>query len=385
MRIFLVGTVASSVFGFRRSLMEELVRRGNEVVIYLSEEDAAISRRAKQELSVTVRQYPLARAGINPISDIRSLVSLYNEFRRERPDCVFGYFSKPVIWAGIASWLARVPRRIGMLEGLGYSFTQQPGGVTSVKRRLLKAAQLGLYSVALPRLTKLVFLNPDDPVDLLDAHHIRVQAREVLGGIGVDLQALRYSPPPILKVEPRAALTPTFIFVGRLLAEKGINEYIAAARLVKAEFPEARFVVLGGLDAGNPGSLSQAELDAFVAQDLIEHPGYVDCVADWLAGADVFVLPSYYREGVPASTQEAMAIGRAVITTDVPGCRETVIDGVNGFLVPPWSAERLAKKMLYLIERPHRIGEMGKQSRRIAEEKFDAVEVNRRLCELLGA
>lgn len=261
-----------------------------------------------------------------------------------------------------------------MLEGLGYVFTDLPSGVTK-KQALLRKVQIFLYRVTLPWLDRLIFLNPDDPVDLLERYELRVSDVRVLGGIGVDLQRYEYVPPDIEK-------PPCFIFVGRLLAEKGINEYVAAAKKVKSLCPEVRFVVLGGMDEENPGGLSRKELDDLIASGVIDYPGHVSSVKQWLVDASVFVLPSY-REGVPCSTQEAMSVGRAVITTDVPGCRETVVNGVNGFLVPRWDSENLADKMLFLARDSALVARMGEESRRLAEQRFDAEKVNARLIQML--
>lgn len=175
----------------------------------------------------------------------------------------------------------------------------------------------------------------------------------------------------------------SFVFIGRLLAEKGIHQYIAAARIVKKKYPEAMFIVLGGVDKDNPGGLSVDALAHLVESGILIHPGHVPNVCEWIAKSSIFVLPSYYREGVPRSTQEAMAMGRPVITTDVPGCRETVIDGVNGFLIPPWAPEKLAEKMFFFIEAPHEVEAMGRESYRIAQELFDAKKVNKKLLSYL--
>jgi len=300
---------------------------------------------------------------------------LSRQLKKIAPDVVLSYFVKPVIFGTAAAKLAGVPRRIGMLEGLGYVFTDLPSGV-SKKQALLRRVQIFLYRITLPWLNRLIFLNPDDPVDLLERYGLRARNVSVLGGIGVSLQEYAYVPPNI--EQPLS-----FIFVGRLLAEKGIREYVAAARVVKERHPAARFIVLGGLDEANPGGLSRKELDDLIASGVVEYPGHVSSVGQWLAAASVFVLPSYYREGVPCSTQEAMAVGRAVITTDVPGCRETVVDGVNGYLVPRWNAEALARKMLCFVREPALADRMGKESRRLAEQRFDAEKVNSRLIQML--
>ena len=174
-----------------------------------------------------------------------------------------------------------------------------------------------------------------------------------------------------------------FLFIGRLLKEKGIFDFIEAAKIVKQQYPKTKFTVLGNIDADNPGALHADQVQELVATGLIDFPGQVANVVDWIGNSDVFVLPSY-REGVPRSTQEAMAIGRAIITTDVPGCRETVVDGLNGFLVPKWDPEALAKKMIYFIEHPEQARLMGAESYKIAVEKFDAEKVNQRLVNILG-
>ena len=153
---------------------------------------------------------------------------------------------------------------------------------------------------------------------------------------------------------------------------------------MKEKYPSVKFTVLGSIDKESLGSLKEEELESLVKTNIIEYPGHVSNVSEWIEKSSVFVLPSYYREGVPRSTQEAMAIGRAVITTDVPGCRETVVDGVNGFLVPKWNPEALAEKMIYFIKNPEKTQVMGTESYKIAVEKFDAEKVNQRLVNILG-
>ena len=173
-----------------------------------------------------------------------------------------------------------------------------------------------------------------------------------------------------------------FLFIGRLLKEKGVFELIEAMRIVKSIHPDAHFTVLGEIDHENLGALTQETLDQLIQENIFEYPGYVSNVQEWITNSSVFVLPSY-REGVPRSTQEAMAIGRPVITTDVPGCRDTVIDGVNGFLIPKWDVNALVEKMCFFIENPEQINIMGKESYKIACEKFDVHKVNKKLFEIM--
>lgn len=372
--IAFIGTVASSFYGFRADLIRTLLKKGHQVYAFTSEYTTEDLKKI-DKLGATPITYTLNRGGLNPLADMIATYQLSKKIKEINPDLVFSYFSKSVIFGTLAAKLAKVPRVIGMLEGLGYTFTEQPEGL-SKKTQLIKKIQVFLYRIALPQLDQLIFLNPDDPKDLLEKHAIQVKKVEVLGGIGLNLQDYPYQ-------QLNSIYSPIkFLFIGRLLKEKGIHEFVQAAKLVKEKYPRAEFTVLGAIDHANLGALSEAELDQLIQTNIIHYPGHVSNVSDWIAQNHIFVLPSY-REGVPRSTQEAMAIGRAIITTDVPGCRETVVNGVNGFLVPKWNSEALAEKMIYFIEHPEQVSLMGAASYQIAKEKFDANVVNKRLIEFL--
>lgn len=372
MRIVLLGTTAACVIGFRGELIRELVARGHEVYAFALDYDQSSSVRVS-ELGAVPIGYTFSRAGLNPIGDFLNTFRLKHQLKRLRPDVVLTYFAKPVIFGTVAARLAGIKRVVGMLEGLGYVFTDDPAG-TSLKDRLLRHVQVALYRISLPLLERLIFLNRDDPKDLVEHYGLKVRESTILGGIGLDLERFNYSVP---ETNPL-----TFLFVGRLLKEKGIHEYVEAARLTKERFPETRFLVLGGLDEENPGGLSKKELMLLVERNIVEYPGFVDDVPDWIKQASVFVLPSY-REGLPRSTQEAMAMGRAVITTDVPGCRETVETNDNGLLVPVGDSQALADAMAHFIRHPDLVISMGKKGRRIAEERYDVRLVNASLIAFL--
>ncbi|MDX1472378.1 MAG: glycosyltransferase family 4 protein, partial [Flavobacteriaceae bacterium] len=323
---------------------------------------------------VTVKNYPLSRSSLNPLSDVKALFFLIREMRMHRPDVVFSYFSKPVIWGGLASKLSGVPKSYGMLEGLGYFFTDD-GRPESIKKRVIRNIQVLLFSISLPLLDLLVILNRDDKKELVIKKKIKINRVYVLGGIGVDLKEFKFSPPP--------TDGPHFVFVGRLLAEKGINEFLLAADSIKSKYPDATFSIYGSVDKNNPGSVDVAYLEELSSRSIVYCPGAVSDINVRLADSSVFVLPSY-REGFPRSTQEAMAVGRAVITTDAPGCRDTVIDGVNGFIVPVRDSLALTEAMLKFIHSPDLAGSMGRESRRLAEKMFDQIEVNKRLVCKIG-
>lgn len=373
-KVIIIGTVASSFYGFRADLLRAMREKHYTVYAFTSEYSNADLKKIESLGAIPIT-YELNRGGLNPLSDIIATYKLSKKIREIKPDLVFSYFSKPVIFGTIAAKLAKVPKVIGMLEGLGYTFTQQSEGLGK-KIQIIKKIQIFLYKFSLPQLDKIIFLNPDDPKDLLEHHAIKVKNVQVLGGIGLNLQEYPYQAIPDIN-QPIE-----FLFIGRLLKEKGIHDYLAAAKIVKDKYPETQFIVLGAIDPHNLGALKQSELEELIASNIINYPGHVNNVKDWIANSHVFVLPSY-REGVPRSTQEAMAIGRPIITTDVPGCRETVVNGVNGFLVPKWNPEALAEKMIYFIEHPDQIEKMGYESYKMAMDKFDAEKVNQRLMNIL--
>lgn len=372
-RIALIGTTGASFYGFRADLIRLLIQQGHTVYALISEytEECLLRIKALGAIPIT---YQLSRGGLNPFADIQSFLQLKKILLTIQPNIAFSYFAKPVIYGSMAAKAAKVPLIVGMLEGLGYTFTEQPEG-QKFKTKLIRNIQVLLYRMAFPCLDKMIFLTVDDQRDLMKVYDLNVPEVHILGGIGLNLNQYPFSEVLINPVK--------FLFIGRLLKEKGIFELINAMRLVKQKYPHAQFTILGAIDSQNMGALKQEELDRLIEEQLFEYPGYVTNVQDWITETSVFVLPSY-REGVPRSTQEAMAIGRPIITTDVPGCRETVVDGVNGFLVPKWNPEALADKMCYFIENPEQVNKMGLKSYEIAQEKFDAEKVNTKLIEIMG-
>lgn len=372
-KIAFVGTTGSSFYGFRADLIKTLVTQGHTVYALTSEYTDQCLEKIKALGAIPIT-YQLSRGGLNPFADIASFLQLKRILKALQPDVVFSYFAKPVIYGALAAKAAKVPMNIGMLEGLGYTFTDQPEGQTT-KTKIIKSIQVLLYKISVPYLDKMIFLNPDDQKDLIQKYGIEVPQVHILGGIGLNLKDYPYV---VAKNDPIR-----FLFIGRLLKEKGIFELIQAIRIVKQKYPKADFTILGSIDHENMGALKQEQLDQLIKEKLFEYPGYVTNVNEWLTGSSVFILPSY-REGVPRSTQEAMAIGRPIITTDVPGCRETVVDGKNGFLVPRWDVTALVEKMCYFIENPHQVNIMGRESYKIAQEKFDADKVNSKLIEIMG-
>jgi len=362
-QITLIGHAAGATLNFRAPLIADLVAAGWRVEV-LAPDWTPDQRQRLRALGAEARTFPLSRTGLNPLQDLRSLWVLYRHLRDSRPDAVLTYAAKTNVWGMLAAAWAGVPRRVAMVEGMGFAFTEGQDGRTS-KQRMVGAVLSVLYRVAFRLAHRVIVLNPDDARDLQRRCGLASQKTILLGGIGVPLSDWPFCPPHTTPI--------TFTLVARLLREKGVLEFVQAARLIKERHPSTRFLLLGAID-DNPGSLREADLQPWVQAGIIEWSGQVD-VKPWLAQTSVFVLPSY-REGVPRSTQEAMAMGRAVITTDAPGCRETVVDGINGFLVPPRDVPALAAAMQRFIDEPALIARMGAESRRLAEERFDVRRAN---------
>lgn len=317
-------------------------------------------------------RYEFSRSGTNPLSDLYNTFKLSKVIKKIQPDIVFCFFPKPVIFGSLAARLAGVKKVDVLLEGLGYCYTEHSGPETK-KKKVLRAIQTTLYRFILPLCRKVMFLNPDDYRDLILKNNINVKATEIVGGIGVNLNEYGFTPANKESIH--------FTMVSRLLVEKGVREFVQAAVKVKNLYPEVRFSIAGTFD-DNPGGITSAEFESWVKGGQVEFLGQLSDIKSHLETCSVFVLPSY-REGVPRSTQEAMAIGRPIITTDVPGCRETVIDGQNGFLIPPWNVDALANKMITFIEHPELISSMGRASRDMALIKFDEEQVCDRLVSII--
>lgn len=370
-RVVLVGNQAFSVVNFRGPLIRDLVDRGHRVFA-LAPDYQEDTKAQVRELGAVPVDYPLDRAGMNPLSDLRTLLRLWRLMSRLRADVALCYFIKPVIYGTIAAWLARIPRRVALIEGAGYVFADEADG--SLKRRILRGAVMSLYRFALRQADRVMVLNRDDH-DLFVGTGMVAESRiDTLPGIGVDLDRYRWHEQPEERI--------TFCLAARLIAEKGVRVFAEAARLVKAQYPDARFVLVGGVD-DNPGSLSRQELQSWVDEGLLEWAGHVDDVRPYIADASVFVLPSYYREGLPRSILEAMAMGRPVITTDNPGCRDAVVDGECGFVVPVRDPRSLAQAMGRFIEEPELVAQFGQAGQERAEQLYDVRSVNKQVISTL--
>jgi glycosyltransferase involved in cell wall biosynthesis len=371
--IAIISIQAFSLVNFRGPLIRALTNCGVRVYALAPDFDDGLRTRVSQ-LGAVPMDFSLSRTGMNPLKDAVNIYQLSQLLRRLAPDAALNGYIKPVIYGSIAAWLARVPKRFSLIEGLGYVFLDTPESRTR-RRRLLRWAVTRFYKFALGLNHKVFFLNKDDVSHFVGEGIVVADKVVRIDGIGLDLDYFTPVPPVLQPV--------TFIMIARMLREKGVYEFVEAARLTRERYPDVRFLLVGYCDE-NPSSVTETEMHTWAAEGIVEWPGQVDDVRPWLAQASVFVLPSYYSEGLPRGSQEAMAMGLPVITTDWVGCRETVQNGINGFLVPVRDPAALAQAMTRFVESPDLITTMGKEGRRIAEKRFDVHVINRRIMEVIG-
>lgn len=369
MRLLLIAGFPGSILQFRGALMTALIHRGIEVHVAGPAFDSPEA--AAEFLGAGPWRYheiPLRRTGMNPVFDALLVVRICGLMRRLKPNVVLGYTIKPVIYGSIASVIAGVCAHYSLITGLGYAFQ---GGA---ERGILRWFVGRLYQVALRFNKKVFFQNPDDEQLFRSLGLLSVSVPSVvLNGSGVDVEAY-----PVAKLP----CVPAFLMIARLLGDKGVREYVGAARLVKKLYPSIEFGLVGWID-DNPNAIDDRELEEWVVSGVIKYYGRLDDVKPAIEECSVYVLPSY-REGTPRTVLEAMAMGRAIITTDAPGCRETVVVGENGFLVPIKAVEELGEVMLRFVVDPELAVRMGRRSRQIAEAKYNVHSVNAVMLEEMG-
>lgn len=371
MRVLLIGNKSETIILFREKVINLLVSKGM-IVTTLTMDCDEVNFEKIRNMGAVPHSYDFSRSGTNPISDFIHTYSLSRKIRKLAPDIVLCFFPKPVIFGSFAAYFAGVKNIYLLLEGLGFCFTKHLIS-DSWRKKTLRGIQVFLYKTSLPLAKKVLFLNENDYEDLIVKNKISIRGKEIIGGIGVNTDYYGYVEPTITSIH--------FGMISRLLVEKGVREFVEAAKIIKSKYPSVRFSIAGAVD-DNPGGINQIQVEQWMSEGNVEFLGQISEIKNYLEKISFFVLPSY-REGVPRSTQEAMSIGRAVITTDVPGCRETIIDSYNGYMIPPWDIAALVEAMIAFIEHPERIVSMGKASRKIAVEKFDENDASAKLIGIL--
>lgn len=353
-KIILVANSTWNIYNFRLNIIRKLISQGHQLVVIAPVDEYL----EYKENFPDVKHVPLktmARDSTNPIKDILLLIELYRKYKWLQPDLILHYTNKPNIYGGLAARFLKIPS-VAFVTGLGYSF---------IHKGFLNFIVKKLYRVSSKSHKKVIFENKDDLKLFIDEKIISEEKAVSIKGCGVDTSY--YVPYPNGKVKNNI----TFTFVGRLLYDKGIMEFINAAKITKAKYPNTKFEIIGEFDADNPSNIDKEFLVNWVDSGIIDYKGFVRDIRPLLEYSDCVVLPSY-REGMPRTVLEGMSMGKAIITSNVPGCRETVVENINGYIVPAKDSKSLADAFEKLITLPYEERKsMGAAGRKMAEEQFD--------------
>jgi len=356
-KIVLFANTDWYLYNFRLAHAQALRQRGDEVVLVSPEGPYGPQMQA---LGFRWLPFPLARRSLNPLTELRAVVRLLGLYKREKPDLVHHFTVKCVLYGSLACRLLGIRSVVNSVTGLGYVFLGNGG----TRKWLRDPIKLSYRMLLKP--TWVIFLNPDDKAVFLESHLVDPGRTTLIRGDGVDLR--RFSP------RPEPAGVPLAVLPARMLWDKGVGEFVAAARILRSKGSSARFALVGDSDNDNPASVDASQLQEWEKEAVIEWWGWKENMVDVYAQAAVVCLPSY-REGMPKTLIEAAACGRPIVTSDVPGCREVVQHGVNGLLVPARDPQALAEALNDLLRNPNKRSQMGLQGRAIAEKEFSTESV----------
>jgi glycosyltransferase involved in cell wall biosynthesis len=359
MKIIIAASSGISLVNFRGNLIRDIVRRGHEVYCISSENNDA-TRTSVERLGAHYIYIPMSRTGTNILEDLKTIIAFWKVISDKKPDMYFAYMSKPITYGGAVARICKVPNINLLVNGLEIAFYRN-----DLKSRIIRFVLKTCYRFACGAAENVFFQNSDD-LNVFETLGIVLKEKcTIVNGSGVDMKYFDKRPLP---------KEPCVLMTARLIWSKGIREYLRAAEIVKEKMPNVRFILVGGLDQ-NQESLTDDELRHYIESSVVEYAGYSDDVREYIEQCSVFVLPSYH-EGTPRSVLEAMAMGRPIITTNAPGCRETVIDGYNGYLVEVKNHEQLAEKIEHLCNNSESRQIMGDNSYKLCAEKYDVKLVN---------
>ncbi len=367
MKILVISPKNKTVYNFRGDLIKAMIANGHEVHVIGPTKDFM-----DEIMGLGIKSFielPFVKDNVSVKGDLKYCIQVTKIVKEVAPDVVFAYNIKPNIYGSIAAARAGVKHIFALVAGMGRVFASN-----SMKAKIVRFIVGMLYRYAFKKCDKVMFQNTDDLNKFVDYGYLPMEKTEHVDGSGVNMERFAFTELPKDNV---------FLMVGRIIKEKGVFEYCKAARIVKNKYPDARFVLLGGFDS-SMGAVKPEDIQEYIQDGTIEFPGEAKDVVPFIKECRYFVLPTYYCEGLPRTILEAMSVGRPIITTDWPGCRDAVTNGENGILVEPKNVEQLAEKIIELIENPEAVERMSQNALERCKTTYDVNVVNKKMLDIMG-
>lgn len=365
-KILMIAPKTSTFINFRGDLIKDILKKGYDVTVVIPEKGY---ESFFEELGVKIRYINLDKNSYSIFNALNYYKDLVKIIKEEAPDKVFSYTIKPVIFGSLAAKRANVKEIYSLICGLGYLFA-----VDTFKVKILRTICGLAYKLALKFNTKVIFQNKDDIDEFVKRRYVSKEKSELVNGSGVNLTKFKKNKIP---------KNVSFIMISRILKQKGVMEYFEAAKIIKEKYKNVKFTYIGAIDKTS-NSINMNVLKPYIDSEIVEYIPETNEVEKYIAKSSVFVLPSYYREGIPRTLIEATAMARPIITTRTPGCKETITNGKNGYFVETRDVKDLVNKMELMIEKQDKLQEMGEESYKLCLEKFTIDIINKRMMDIMG-
>lgn len=364
-KVLIIAPQTDTFINFRGDLMEDIIKKNYDITVIVPESGF---ESYFEERGIKQRLVNLEKNSLSPMNSINYQKQLEKIIKEEKPDKVFSYTSKPVIFGSIAAGRCNVKEIYSLVCGLGSVYA-----TNTLKNKIVRSVMGLLYRKAFKYNKKVIFQNSDDIDEFVKRKYLKKEKCELVNGSGVNLRKF---------IRNELPKENSFIMVSRIIKEKGVAEYFEAAKIIKEKYPDTKFTYIGQYDKSYQKDFEK--IKEYIDSGIVEYIPTTNDVPQYIAKAKVFVLPSYYREGIPRTLLEATAMGRPIITTKMPGCKETVVEYKNGLFTQIKSSEDLADKMEWMIKNEDKLKQMSDESYNICLNKFTIEIINENMLSIMG-